>query len=389
MLGFIENIFRTAGARLRLTLGLAAALGVVAPTATPAAETLRVVQYNVQFVTPWNFGKLAFGHRPNTEERARTIGRALACFDIVALNETINDSRRFQILEEMEAAAVNCGQPPRLANGRYFHVIAGPKLPQDQAGLPNVGEIADYAISDAPLALVDDELALATRLPVIATDSHSFSRARGTDALTIKGVLHARLGRGREGTFQALGKDVIDVFVTHLQANHGDIRRTQVAELVDFVRAKSNAGLPALIMGDFNIDGAPTARRAYRAEYRNLVRLLAPLGFQDLGLRFRLGGTDSWRNRRIDYIFLRPVRVRALDARVALFRNALYPVLSDHAPVTARLYWVPPGRAAEDGEQVDALRPIPGPLRALSPPPVFAAGHSSAYGKLGRTLQLP
>ena len=298
------------------------------------AEELDVVQYNVQFVAPWDFSRASLGHRPNTEERARAIGRALACFDIVALNETINDSRRREILEAMELAAPGCGKAPRFEGGRHFEIFAGPKLPPGENRLGSLAALADFAASEVPLAAVDDELALISRLPIVARSTHVYGIGRGTDALAAKGVLHARLLRdGPAG-------GVLEVFATHLQANHPDVRRAQIAELAGFIRAKADPELPALLLGDFNVDGGFAARWKADGEYRNLMRELADLGFLDPGLT--LGGTDSWRRRRIDHIFLRPRGLQPLELRVEGMRGPDGVALSDHAAVVARLRWPGP-----------------------------------------------
>ncbi len=303
------------------------------------AEDLDVIQYNVQFVAPWDFSRASLNHHPNTEERARAIGRALACYDIVALNETINDRRRQQILAAMEAAATACGKPSRFTGGHSFQLLAGPSLPPAALGWPSLDALAAFARADVPMAVTDEEVAIVTRLPVVASGSLVYGSARGTDALTAKGVLHARLRRGGA----ADPGDAIDVFVTHLQANHADIRRSQIAELAGFIESRADPGLPALLLGDFNVDGSAAARDDPQGEYQNMMRRLAPLGFRDLGLD--LGGTDSWERRRIDYIFLRGETVQARGARVETFGELPFDALSDHAAVAAALRWTRPGRS--------------------------------------------
>ncbi|MDJ0943527.1 MAG: endonuclease/exonuclease/phosphatase family protein [Kiloniellales bacterium] len=318
------------------------------------AEGLEVIQYNVQFVAPWDFSRASPKHYPNTEERARAIGRALACFDIVALNETINDRRRRQILAAMESAAPACGKPSRFGGGHSFQLLAGPSLPPAARGWPSLAGLAAFATSDVPMAVTDDEVAIVTRLPVIASGSRVFGAARGTDALTAKGVLHARLGRGGRSAVE----DAIEVFVTHLQANHAEIRRRQIVELATFIEARADPRLPALLFGDFNVDGSPAARADPEGEYQGLMRRLAPLGFRDLGLA--LGGTDSWERRRIDYIFLRGPGIRVREAGVETFGSLPYDALSDHAAVTAALHWPRPAGTLPNRGDDAGPEPRPG-----------------------------
>ena len=118
---------RSIAALLALALlGGAGARADHAQAADPAwAQTLRVAQYNVQFVTPWRFGRVSAKHWPNTEARARAIGETLACFDIVALNETINDARRGESCGD--GARRRRLRSPLAARERpHFEVLAGP-----------------------------------------------------------------------------------------------------------------------------------------------------------------------------------------------------------------------------------------------------------------------
>jgi endonuclease/exonuclease/phosphatase family metal-dependent hydrolase len=292
------------------------------------SETLQIAQYNVQFVTPWSWGSISPKHWPNSEARARAIGQTLACFDIVALNETINDRRRAEIFDEMERAGKGCPQSSRLANGRSFAVIAGPKPER-----LSFKQIAGFLTGDAALALLDDEVALASRLPVIATDSMTYSVARGSDALAAKGAVHARVWRGGDAPYT----DALDLFVTHLQANHPDVRALQLRELAAFVQERSDPSLPAIILGDLNIDGSVDARSDPGAEYHGMMRQLAALGFYDPGLA--LGGTDSWLRRRIDYLLVRSGQLQVAKMRTQQFNDLTVRALSDHAALTAEVIW--------------------------------------------------
>ena len=114
----------------------------------------------------------------------------------------------------------------------------------------------DVANDSTWLPLVGNELALASRLPVVAVDSHVYGHAADEDRLAAKGVLHARLARA--------AADPIDVFVTHLQAGaeHGAVRRRQLEELAAFIRRKVNgAAHPILVLGDFNVRGSRVDRQ--------------------------------------------------------------------------------------------------------------------------------
>jgi endonuclease/exonuclease/phosphatase family metal-dependent hydrolase len=292
---------------------LCAALLLALLTAIPAAagepgQRLDIASYNVQFVMPEVpvLGHLLRdlpGQKPNVELRARAIGAALACFDVIALQETINDRRRAELLDQLEAAGKNCGKSSRLPSGRMFETVAGPNLPDGSAWLP----------------LLDDELALASRLPLLSVDMHAFEAAAGTDALAAKGVLHARLALGPHSA------DVLDVFTTHLQADaeQADVRKRQIEELAAFVHSQSSAPAPVLVMGDFNLWGGAVDRADSKSEYNFLLEALnaavAPRRFVDLWLathasdpetasgtkpRVLADGSIRPREKRIDFLLL-------------------------------------------------------------------------------------
>jgi endonuclease/exonuclease/phosphatase family metal-dependent hydrolase len=312
------------------------------------ATTLRVASYNVQFVTPdlplvrhvlreWP------GHKPNVTARAGAIATRLACFDIVALQETINDQRRREMFERLEAAGRACGKPSRLPSGRMFAFVDGPDAADGSSWLPLVG----------------DELALGSRLPVVAMDGHVYRHAAAEDMLAAKGALHARLARAAD--------DLIDVFVTHLQAGqeHGAVRRRQIEELTSFIRRKvEGAAHPVLVLGDFNVRGSLVDRQDPGSDYRFLMRELnaavAPRRFVDTWLatnaqdpetasgtkpRVLPDGTLRPHEERVDYVFLAGPGATPRAMRLDFFASDLMvdgaPVgnLSDHAAVLAQISW--------------------------------------------------
>jgi endonuclease/exonuclease/phosphatase family metal-dependent hydrolase len=279
-------------------------------------------------------------------ERAQAIAARLACFDIIALQETINDSRRAELFAQMEHHGRACGKPSRLPSGRMLAVVDGPDLPDEADWVP----------------LVDDELALASRLPVVETGMHVFEDAAGVDVLAAKGVLHARLARGPEP------EDLLDVFVTHLQANdeHGEARRNQIAELASIVQRTAQGIAPIVVMGDFNVAGGHPDRADPDSEYNFLLDTLneavAPRRFVDLWLEMHPDDpeTDSGtkrrvyedgsmrpRERRVDFILLAG-RDHTLPRAI---RHDFFPSdlvvdgepvgdLSDHAAVLAQIDWL-------------------------------------------------
>jgi endonuclease/exonuclease/phosphatase family metal-dependent hydrolase len=314
--------------------------------AVPAGGSLRVASYNVQFVTPDLplLGRVLRewpGHKPNVAERAEAIAERLACFDVVALQETINDQRRREILDRLETAGRACGQPSRLRSGRMFEFVQGPAIERGSW-----------------LPLVGNELTLASRLPIGRTAAHIYAHAAEEDALAAKGVLHVRLTRG---------EDTIDVFVTHLQSGdqHGGVRRTQIEELASFIRREADGDAnPVLVLGDFNVRGSRVDRQDPGSDYHFLRRTLdaavAPRRFADSWLathaadpetdsgtkpRLLADGTLRPHEERVDYLFVAGSAAALRSTRIDFFPSGLMfdgaPVgsLSDHAALLAEISW--------------------------------------------------
>lgn len=319
------------------------------PRLPGSAEPLRldVASYNVQFATPDAVAPLLRewpGHKPNVELRARAIARRLACRDVIAFQETINHERRLEMFDQLEASGRGCGKPSRLPSGRLFVFADGPDLPD--AGV---------------LPLVGDELALASRLPILQVSQHRFEATAGEDVLAAKGVLHARLALPP-------GEDVLDVFVTHLQADseHAPVRRRQIDELAAFVRGRPDPGQGTiLVMGDLNVWGGAVDRADPGSEYNHLMGALSaavqPRRLVDLWLathpldpetesgtkRRRLAdGTLRPREKRIDYVLMAgPPHAQPLVMARDFLESDLVidgePLgdLSNHAALLATVRW--------------------------------------------------
>lgn len=305
---------------------------------------LDVLQYNVQFLTPWNEGEIDTDHWPNVSERAKAIGQAIACNDIVGLNETINDLRRAEILDGMNEFASNCGKPNLLSGSLYFGAVSGPSvISPDVMG---VTEAVNAVLERPGEPVFGDELMIVSRLPIISTDSHIYQSHLGIDSLTAKGVLYARLQPRPDSI------DYIDVFSTHLQAGEDDseVRKCQVAELMDFIREKAEPDIPILLMGDFNINGLIDEGTAPESEYLYLMNAFHLLGtghsLTDIGVGLNKGtnqddNPSEHRSERIDYIFLSQPRLVLNDDNVSVleFEDSRWETLSDHAGVGANLTW--------------------------------------------------
>lgn len=324
---------------------------VFAQDAVIGYTPVRVVQYNVQFLFSPSlrtaleaFNESVKSHYPGTVRRAETIGSRpeIACADIVFLNETSADGLRDEIIRAMEK--VSCGKPflIRRENGVHasFDVVHGPDLEQKTVS----GHIEGIFTG---AAIIDDELTIISRFPIIETHALIFKDASGVNKFAAKGILHARLWRGGESH----ASDIIDAFATHLNTDHKQIQISQIDELVSFIRSHKDANpkTPIILAGDFNID-ANNARSLYKTLLKKLNNdIPGELGFKDIGQVINSGATSKGggrKNKRIDYIFVAP-GVAALfpvaGAKVDFFGGfpGISPTgeLSDHGAIIAEFFW--------------------------------------------------
>lgn len=300
-------------------------------SASPGAESagdgpVRFISYNVQFLP--GPGKIA-NKRKNPRYRALEIGRQMAAYDVVGLNETFDDEPRERILAEIK----------RLW-GEDYHAVVHPR-PSD--GRYNGG------------------LLIASRLPIIGSASMHFTAFSSpkdygvmADGFAAKGVLHARIARSAEDT-----ENFIDVFVTHLEARADELRPLQYKEMAEFIAEHSSPGRPTVIMGDMNTRGNPEYRSDDSSQYRMMMDAFTGCrpGAELLDLWPHLKGdavggtndqTSSEIGRRIDYIFVSNpgkgsaggvIRLDPRDVRVNLFQDPEVEALSDHNAVEADLIW--------------------------------------------------
>ena len=155
-------------------------------------------------------------------------------------------------------------------------------------------------------------LGIRSRGELVDSKTRHFRARTGWDRLARKGMLHARV---------ALRPELeLDLVTVHLQAGEDRAavlaRRTQLAELSEFVARIVSPERTCIVCGDFNIDGLAAARAT--DEYRRLSATLP--GFADLGADDDLPTFDpapqanalaflfepNGYRQRLDYIFLRP-----------------------------------------------------------------------------------
>ncbi len=192
----------------------------------------------------------------------------------------------------------------------------------------------DNELRTRPLSFGGSGLGIASRLPIAVRGARAFMRPQvSTERFARKGMLHARV---------RVGGRHVDVITTHMQSGYGDaarsIRRRQLGELRDFVtHVGEHAGAPAIVCGDFNIDGLGASRDA---DYEAIARTLE--GFVDLGARTDDVTFDTTHNalarrytpreprQRLDYVFVRG----ELDV-VSIERALHEPLPTENGPTVA------------------------------------------------------
>jgi endonuclease/exonuclease/phosphatase family metal-dependent hydrolase len=295
------------------------------------SDIVHLTQYNVQFLLPDGTPGFVFDaadHFPPSAERAAKIGAALACQDIVALNETSSNTGRRNIIAAMEANAAACGHQALVDGGtRFFDALDGPDNSQTSP-------------------VLDDEIALVSRFPIVMVHSMEYSDCSGIDCLAAKGALHARLWRGPGHP----ATDAIDVFVTHLNNGDATVLAKQVEQLAAFIQTHNDPQTPIVIMGDFNIAGNAGDIADPGSLYSIMMSKLdvvVPGPLHDLGLD--AGPTNDDKNSRIDYMLVGGTGAPITPATTNYFEYQFRDIddpdlpqdgrLSDHGAILGELRW--------------------------------------------------
>jgi len=289
-----------------------------------AGKQVRVISYNVQFLP--GIAALA-NRRGQPTYRAQAIGKQLANYDIIGLNELFESKPREQILAEIEQVW-----------GKDYSSLFSPKLRPDR---------------------FTGGLAIISRYPFLETNIHTYTQSSSpekygllADGYATKGILHARISLSSDQ------KDAssVDVFVTHLEAREPAIRPSQYAEFAQFLKQHSSPERPAVLMGDFNTRGDQEEMSDAQSAYNQMTK-----GFQQARPESVLidlwpaigqgpGGTsdqsDEDGGRRIDYIFaLNPkpgsTQLKPRNVLVNRFLDPQVVALSDHSAVEAQFDWLP------------------------------------------------
>lgn len=204
------------------------------PTSNP--DSLSILSYNM-FMRP-GFWLIKSNASDYKEERFAAFLTRMACFDIMALQEM------FGLLTFRQRKLL------RVAAERGFcHAAvtgAAPYVFWDRTG-------------SARIPFLDAGVVTLSRFPIVATDSHYYTKSSQIDGWAPKQVLWALVQLPNPGSF-------VHVFNTHMQSSYSHApseaslmaRAAQVVELAAFVKDKvygsGDARHSAIICGDFNLD---------------------------------------------------------------------------------------------------------------------------------------
>ncbi len=303
--------------------------------ASGSPGSFRVISYNVQFLPPI---ARHMNKRPRHLYRAEQIAEKMAAFDLVGLNETFDDEPRRIIHAHL-----------RKKWGENCHIMFGPD-PRD--GRYNGG------------------LSLISRYRFIKTDSVIYKNFSSplkygiqADGFAAKGVLYAQV----EFPEKNFGDNrLLDVFVTHLEARDGSLRRKQFDELASFIKQKVSADIDFILLGDLNTRGNLKYRQAPGSTYNQLWDVLTQAvprhhlvdswpslhPDEDGGTKNQ---TEPTRGPRIDYIILgqtmnRCSHLSVEKVRVNPYLDEKVQALSDHCAVEATLTWKKRSPEAKNGK---------------------------------------
>lgn len=265
--------------------------------------------------------------------------RAAAFFDFVARRAPHVD---VLILQEVWDSMWSSAMPrlvERLAREAGFrHVVIDPRK---------------------PFRLVNSGLAIASKLPVLRSSTHTFQSSAGVQWWVPNGVLHAELQ-------SAAGP--LHVMSTHLHAGPRDSallnsvsvsKRVQLGQLQELrafaqrvMAGEQTRHAPLVVAGDFNIDGADVRGREHEVsvsdllEYAHMERILGPSALASIGFPSTYpfpaeGGSLAnpaffGESTCVDHVVCTGC---TSDVEVLpLYSRARKLWISDHAAVTARVH---------------------------------------------------
>ena len=239
-------------------------------------QTLDVVAYNVHLL-PKVAAKFA-GKRSDSAYRARAIADKLYAYGMLGISEAFDQDCSRSLVRRLQHKSENA-----------FTIVEGP------------GRTGRH--------LIGSGLLFASKYPVVETHSMTYSDASRfvdsgfkADGFAAKGALHVRVRVGNSSD------TLIDCFLTHLESRSREARDKQIVQFSKFVSNHSQQHIPAILLGDFNIEAAPSDSGS---QYQRLMKSLhdSDQSLVDAGHKVTEGpkGTSDAKaesgGRRIDYIF--------------------------------------------------------------------------------------
>lgn len=199
-------------------------------------------------------------------ERLPTIIQAAAAYDIVGLSEVFDDKLRAELRAKLLVSHPYAVEPPT-----------------DPYGIREDGGVF-----------------LLSRYPIEFSEKWIYQVGFGADALSVKGVLYARI---------RIGAQPLDIVLTHAQAGgeHANFRLRQFQELARFAARFERADIPQIVLGDLNVVAESEEYESMLGVfgmpwdiYRNLN---GDAGFTCNGVDNPLVGNQE--RERIDYLLCR------------------------------------------------------------------------------------
>lgn len=172
-----------------------------------------ILTYNTQLIT------IAYKGRGRSNQLNRLIEVIKADSpDFICLNEVFHDGERDKIVAELRST--------------HPHRVDAP----DESDITRGG------------VLEDGGLLLLSKHPIIQSDELIFRVNEGVDHLANKGVICATVAVNGDPN------NLLDIYVTHLQAKSPNIAKTQAKIGASFIASRSLKKIPALFVGDFNLN---------------------------------------------------------------------------------------------------------------------------------------
>ncbi len=179
-------------------------------------NSVSILVYNTQLITP--FGYKGRGRDKQVNRLIQILKKSSQ--DIICLNEVFDDDERDKI-----SAHLRSTHPYRVDAPDLSGVLSG--------GL-----------------LEDGGLLLLSKHRIVEQDELVYRVSAGNDYLANKGIIHARVAlNGIQSP-----PNLVDIYVTHLQADHDPEIFSQAKIAASYIASKSLGKVPALLVGDLNLD---------------------------------------------------------------------------------------------------------------------------------------